>query len=73
MVAALMAAVAGVPLSAVSAVRGGEVERDPVDMHARKLAQPDVAVAHQGERRQEVLAELAVGNPGFALFVFFKA
>jgi hypothetical protein len=31
-------------------------------------AEPDVAVRHQRERREEVLAELAVGDPGLAGF-----
>ena len=42
---------------------GGEVERDPVEVAAQEAAQPHVAQGHQRERRQEVLAELAIRDP----------
>ncbi len=42
----------------------GQVEGHPVQMHAQELPQPDVRAAHQGQGRQEVLAELPVGDPG---------
>ena len=42
----------------------GEVERDPVDEVAEHQPQPDVAVRHERERGEEVLAELAIGDPG---------
>ena len=45
----------------------GEVERNPVDEIAQHQPQPDVAVRHQRERREEVLAELAIGDPGRTL------
>ena len=40
-----------------------EVERDAVDVVAQHQPEPDVAVGHERERREEVLAELAIGDP----------
>jgi len=41
--------------------------RYPVKVASKQLPQPDVSVTHQGQRRQEVLAELPVGYPRAAL------
>jgi hypothetical protein len=41
----------------------GQVERDAVDEVAQQQPQPRVAVRDQRQRRQEVLAELAVRRP----------
>ncbi len=40
-----------------------EVEREAVDEVAQQQDRADVSVGRQGERGQEVLAELAVGDP----------
>ena len=40
-----------------------EVERDAVEVVAQEHPEPDVALGHQGERAEEVLAELAVRHP----------
>ena len=45
--------------------------RYAVDVTAQQLAEPDIPIAPR-QGRQEVLTELLVGNPGAALFVFFK-
>ena len=42
----------------------GEIEGHTVDLGAGKRAEPHVAIAHQSQRRQEVLTELAIGDPG---------
>jgi hypothetical protein len=42
---------------------GREVERDAVDVVAQQAAQPHVAVGHQRERGEKVLAELPVADP----------
>ena len=47
----------------------GQVERDPVDVRPRELVEPDVGQAHQGQRGEEVLAELAIGDPRAPLAV----
>ena len=47
----------------------GEVERDPVEVRAQEVRQADVAPGHQRQRRQEVLAELAVRDPRRAVLV----
>ena len=44
-----------------------ELERNAVDVGAEQVAQVDVDPAHEGQRHQEVLAELPVGHPGRAL------
>ena len=41
----------------------GEVERDAVGIGPQQAHQADVAAGHERQRRQEVLAELAVGDP----------
>ena len=40
-----------------------EVERDAVEVLAQERREPDVADRHEREGREEVLAELAVGDP----------
>jgi hypothetical protein len=40
-----------------------KIQRDSVDVVSKELAHPDVHVGHQRERCEEVLAELAVGDP----------
>src|SRR5262245_44278824 len=40
-----------------------EVEGDPVDLRSEEPAHPDVAPGHQRQRPEEVLAELAIGDP----------
>ena len=47
----------------------GQVQRDPVRVGAQEARQADVAPGHQRERRQELLAELAVGDPRRAVLV----
>ncbi len=47
----------------------GQVEREAVEVEPKQRHNPGVDVAHQGERREEVLAELAVGHPGLAFLV----
>ena len=42
---------------------GREVERHAVDEVAQEQPEPQVAVGHERQRRQEVLAELAVRRP----------
>ncbi len=51
----------------------GQVERHAVDIHPPQLAQADILQAHQGQRRQEMLAELAISHPGRALPLGFEA
>ena len=41
-----------------------EIQRQAVEVDPEQLAGPRVPVLHQGQRRQEVLAELAVSVPG---------
>ena len=41
----------------------GEVERDALEVVPQQAAQPDVHAGHERQRRQEVLAELAVWRP----------
>src|SRR3972149_4698713 len=43
-----------------------QVERYAVDGQPQELTQPDVAAAHERQRRQEMLAELAIGDPRIA-------
>ena len=43
-----------------------EIERDPVDPDPRPLREAHVSAAHERERGEEVLAELAVGLPRLA-------
>ena len=50
----------------------GELERHAVDLGAEKVRQANVAPGHQRERRQEVLAELAVRHPRRAVLVRFE-
>ncbi len=40
-----------------------EIERDAVEVVAEQPAEPDVPVRHERQRGEEVLAELAVGDP----------
>ena len=40
-----------------------EVEGDALEMVTQQAAEADVHAGHERERRQEVLAELAVGDP----------
>ena len=47
----------------------GEVERDAVDVHSHQLTETNIGVAHQRQRREEVLAELAVSDPRFAFAI----
>ena len=56
------------PRPRLNRVRAGrsarrEVQRDAVEVRSKKAAEADVAAGHQRERRQEVLAELAIGDP----------
>ena len=46
-----------------AAERRGEVERNSIDVQPGQLAQPRVTKRHQCEGRDEVLAELPVGDP----------
>ena len=46
--------------------RRRQVKRDAVELVAEHPAHPDVAPGHERERRQEVLAELLVRDPGHA-------
>ena len=41
----------------------GEIQRHAIEMDAQKPSQPRVHVRHEGERREKVAAELAVGDP----------
>ena len=50
----------------------GKVERDAVNGNAQELSQANIHTRHQRQRRQEVLAELAIGVPGFAFPVNLK-
>ena len=45
----------------------GEIQRDPVGVGTEQAREPDVASGDQRQRSQEVLAELAVGDPRRAL------
>ena len=47
----------------------GQVERHAVGIGAEQRREPDVAVGHERQGRQEVLAELAVGDPRNAVLV----
>ena len=47
----------------------GEVERDAVELGAEQVGKAHVEPGHQRERRQEVLAELAVRDPRRAVLV----
>ncbi len=49
-----------------------QIERESIDMEAEELSQSDIRIGHNRQRRQEVLAELAVGDPGFSLLQPFK-
>ena len=42
-------------------------ERDAVEVRHEELVEAGIDAAHQGQRREEVLAELAVGDPGLPL------
>ena len=46
-----------------------EVERDAVQMALQQRAQADIGVGHDRQRRQEVLAELAIAHPRKARLV----
>ena len=46
-----------------------EIERDAVRIGPQEAGQADVAARHEGEGREEVLAELAVAHPGHAVLV----
>jgi hypothetical protein len=61
-----------VPARASGQEPGGEVERDPVDVIAQQEPEADVAPGHQRERGEEVLAELAVGDPRRAWLGFLE-
>ena len=41
----------------------GEVERHPVEVDTQELTQANIPIGHQRERSQEMLTELAVGDP----------
>ena len=47
----------------------GQVERDAVGVGAEERREPDVAVRHERQGRQEMLAELAVGDPRRSVLV----
>ena len=47
----------------------GQVERDAVRVGPQQARQPDVALGDQRQRRQEVLAELAIRDPRRAVLV----
>ena len=48
---------------------GRQVQRDSVEVRAAKLVEPDVGQAHQGQRGQKMLAELAVSHPGLPFLI----
>ena len=53
----------GRPAGAARQELAGKVERDAVDVGSQQEPEPAVATRHEGERREEMLAELAVGLP----------
>ncbi len=42
----------------------GEIERNTVNIAAQQLVEPDVDMGHERQRRQEMLTELSIGDPG---------
>ena len=50
----------------------GEIQGHAVDVDAQHLIQTHVGMAHERQRRQEVLAVLAIGHPRLAFAIAFE-
>ncbi len=63
---------AEVPTGAGGKQPAGEVKRDTVDIDPHQLSQPYIPVGHQCQRRQEMLAELAIGDPWLPFLIHLE-